>query len=151
MDPITIIVTALVAGAAAAAKDAASQAVKDGYAGLKTLVVRKFGAESEVAGALEGVEKNPDSKGRQETLKEELAAAGADHDSELVGQAQALLDLLGEHGLAPSYCAELRGSGAIAQGPGAVAAGAGGVAVGGSVQGGIRSSRRPADEEEEKE
>jgi hypothetical protein len=139
MDPITMIVTALVAGAVAAGKDVAAQAVQDSYAGLKALVVRKFSEKGNVAGALAGVEKKPDSEIWQTALKEELETAGAAQDAEVVAQARALLDLLKEHGLAagPSYRAEVHGSGAIAQGEGAVAAGAGGVAVGGSVQGPI--------------
>ena len=137
MDPATVVVTALVAGAVAAAKDVAAQAVKDGYAALKGLVVRKFGSKPDVADAVQKVEQKPDSKGRQETLKEGLTAAGADKDEELLKQAQALLDLLKQHDPATlaTYSATLTGSGAIAQGTGAVAAGAGGVAVGGSVSG----------------
>lgn len=137
MDPLTIIITALTAGAAAAAKDVVAQAVKDGYAGLKALVVRRFGWKGDVETALEGVEKKPDSQARQAVLKEELEMAGAAQDTEVVRQAQALLDLLQQHGLVsgPSYQATLKGSGAIAQGEGAVAAGAGGVAVGGNVSG----------------
>ena len=37
MDPVTIIVTALALGAAAGLKPVAEQAVKDAYAGIKTL------------------------------------------------------------------------------------------------------------------
>jgi hypothetical protein len=148
MDPLTLIVTAVTAGAVAASKDVAAQAVKDGYAALKTLLVRKFGQEADVAGAIEGVEKKPDSEARQAVLKEELETARAAQDADLVQQAQALLDLLKQHGLelGPSYQAELRGSGAIAQGPGATAAGAGGVAVGGDVKGGVRIGRKETDE-----
>jgi len=137
MDPLTVIISALTAGAAAAAKDVVAQVIKDGYAGLKTLVVRRFGQKGDVETALEGVEKKPDSEARQGVLKEELEKAGAAQDTEVVRQAQALLALLQEHGLVsgPSYQATLKGSGAIAQGPGAVAAGAGGVAVGGGVTG----------------
>jgi len=149
MEPVSMIVMALVAGAVAASKDVATQAVKDGYEGLKTLVVRKFGGKADVAGALAGVEKNPDSKAREAVLKEELETAQAGQDAEVVGQAEALLALLKEHGLAPSYHAEVHGSGAIAQGPGATAAGAGGVAVGGSVHGGINTSGRRADDADE--
>ena len=133
MEPVSMIVAAVVAGAVDATKDVAAQAVKDGYAGLKTLIVRKLGEDSDVAEAVNGVEKKPDSKGRQETLKEELEAAQAGQDVELVQQAQTFLDLLKEY--EPSYYAELHGSGAIAQGEGAVAAGERGVAVGGDVTG----------------
>ena len=38
MDPITLIVTALAAGAAAGMRDTASSVVKDAYTGLKALV-----------------------------------------------------------------------------------------------------------------
>jgi hypothetical protein len=137
MDPLTVIVSAVVAGAAASAKDVVSQALKDAYAGLKTLIVRRFGKKADVKGALEGVEKRPDSEARQAVLKEELETAGANQNAEVIRQAQALLALLKEHGMAPatSFHAELHGSGAIAQGVGAVAAGD--VAVGGDVGGNI--------------
>ena len=42
LDPITLIVTALAAGAALGVTDAASSAVKDAYAGLKALVRKRF-------------------------------------------------------------------------------------------------------------
>jgi hypothetical protein len=121
MGPVSMIVTALVAGAVAATKDVATQAVKDGYEGLKTLIVRKFGEKADVVNALENVEKKPDSEARKAVLKEELETAGASQDAEVVQKAQALLDLLKEHGLA--YHAEVHGSGAIAAGARGVAAG----------------------------
>jgi hypothetical protein len=144
MDPLTLIVTAVTAGAVAASKDVAAQAVKDSYAALKALLVRKFGQKVDVA----ALEKDPDSEARQGVLKEELETARAAQDADLVQQAQALLDLLKQHGLelGPSYQAELHGSGAIAQGPGAVAAGKGGVAVGGDVKGDVRVGRKETDE-----
>ena len=42
MDPITLIVTALAAGAALGVKDTTSSAVKDAYAGLKALVRKRL-------------------------------------------------------------------------------------------------------------
>lgn len=139
MDPLAMIVTALAAGAAATAKDVASQAIQDGYAGLKALIIRKFGGNADVEDALESVEQRPDSEPRQEVLKEELATAQAEQDEELVGQAQALLDLLKQQGLVsgPAYQVTVSGSGSAAVGPGAVSAGEGGAAVSGDVEGGI--------------
>ena len=43
MEPISLILAALAAGAAAAAKDTAGTAVKDAYEGLKALIKKKFG------------------------------------------------------------------------------------------------------------
>ena len=139
MDPISIIVAALVAGAAAAGKDAAAEAVKDAYHGFKELIMRKFGAKGAVAAMIEQVEQQPDEPAWQPALQVGLQQAQADKDPEVMEQAQKLWDLLKSLGLSggTSYQATLTGSGAIAQGPGAVAAGAGGVAVGGSVQGGV--------------
>jgi hypothetical protein len=42
MDPVTMIVAALAAGVGAGAKDTASQAVKDAYGGLKTMLAERF-------------------------------------------------------------------------------------------------------------
>ena len=94
MDPINTLLAAIVAGSVVASKDVATQAVKDGYAALKALLVRKFGETSDVADALQKVENKPDSEARQALLKEELDSAGASQDLELVQRAQAFLTLL---------------------------------------------------------
>lgn len=137
MDPLTLIVTALVAGAAAAAKEVGGEAVKNAYNGLKTLISGKFGAKANVEAAIASVEQKPDSDNRKGVLKEELEAAGADKDAELLKQAQALVELLEKNGVETgiSYTATNAGSGAIAQGAGAIAAGQGGIAAGGNVSG----------------
>jgi len=147
MDPITLVVSALAAGAVAATKDVAAQAIKDAYAGLKSLVVRKFGSQGDVQAAVEQVEKKPDSSARQGVLKEELASAGVAQDADVLKQAQALLELLKQSGHdTATYSAQVIGDGGLAQGAGAVAAGKGGVAVGGSVGGGINvPGNKPTD------
>ena len=70
----------------------AEPAVKDAYEALKAFLVRKFGKPAEVVKAVEGLEAKPDSAGRQATLAEEVAAAGAARDAELLKLAQALLE-----------------------------------------------------------
>lgn len=139
MDPVTLIVAALAAGAAAAAKDVGGEAVKSAYSGLKALITKKFGARADVVTAVASIEQKPDSGNRRGVLQEELEAAGAGKDEELLEQVQALLALLEKNGAQTgvSYIATNTGSGAIAQGKGATAAGQGGIAVGGNVSGGI--------------
>ena len=70
----------------------AEPAVKDAYAAVKTLLVRKFGKPSDVVKAVEALEAKPDSAGRQATLTEEMASSGAARDGELLQLAQALLE-----------------------------------------------------------
>lgn len=91
MEPIT---TALIAALTAGAAKAAEKAIVDGYEVLKTALQKKFGKESELSQAVEKLEQKPDSAGRQETLKEEVAAARAEQDPELHSLAQSLLEAL---------------------------------------------------------
>lgn len=95
MDPITTaIVAALSAGAMSGLTETSKTAITDAYARLKTLLTKKFGGESEVVHAASEVEAKPDSAGRQAMLQEEVAAAKADQDQEVLHAAQALLQLL---------------------------------------------------------
>lgn len=142
MEPVTLIVSAIALGAAAAAEEVVPQAIKDAYAGFKGLLVRKFGGAANVEDAVRKVEEKPESEGRRAVLGEEVEAARSAIDPELIAKAEDLLKQLQAAGRAPagvSYTATLTGSGAIAQGQGAMAAGAGGVVVGGSNSGNINT------------
>jgi hypothetical protein len=89
MDPISIIVTALVAGAAAALKPMTEQAIKDAYTGLKGLIQRKYGHVDVTL-----LETDPASKARQTVVKEDLEKTGAGQDEEVLRQTKALLDAI---------------------------------------------------------
>jgi hypothetical protein len=141
MDALAIILSALAAGGAASTREVTAQAVKDAYSALKALVVRRFGNETDLATTIERLEKNPDSKPRLDSLREELQVAGAGSDMELVSLASGLLDILKANARQQgNFMAILHGSGAIAQGVGAVAAAAGGVVVGGGEHGAVTIS-----------
>ena len=96
MDPLSLIVAALVAGASAALKDTASDAVKNAYAGLKSLLKRKFGNDTFAESVLDKHEENP--KTWEEPLREQLVAAGAPDDEQIVAAAAALLERADPHG-----------------------------------------------------
>lgn len=89
MEPVT---TALIAAAVAGVTKMGEQAIVDAYNGLKSLIRRKFGSDSEVAKAVEAVETKPESEGRKGTLAEELKAVRAEDDQELVEAARKLLE-----------------------------------------------------------
>ena len=90
MDPISLIIAALVAGAAKAAGDAAP----DAYNGLKALIKRKFESKGQ-SGAnyvLDQHEKQPEAA--KELLKGALIEAGADKDEKIIKASQELLKQL---------------------------------------------------------
>jgi hypothetical protein len=91
MDPVTLIVTALAAGAALGVKDTASAAVKDAYEGLKALVKRRFAGRRDGELVLARYEQAPQTW--EGPLAAELTAAAAGADGELVAAAQALMGL----------------------------------------------------------
>jgi hypothetical protein len=89
MDSLTSLVTALAAGAAAALQSTVEQGVKDTYAALKGLIQRKYAQVN-----VDQLEANPNSRSRRGVVEEELAAAGADQDAEVLQRAEALLEAI---------------------------------------------------------
>ncbi len=89
MDPISIIVIALVTGAAAGLKPTAERFVKDAYAGIKAMIQRKY----ERVG-IDMLEKHPASEANQSIVKQDLEKAGASSDTELLSQAKIVLDTI---------------------------------------------------------
>jgi hypothetical protein len=112
MDPVSMIVEALVAGASSALKDSTGKAVKDAYEGLKALLV-KYWKPEDVANEqtketeakkflhnLEEDSRNPeqDSKDLKLPLKNKLAEIMPNPNTALIEQAQQLQKLLDEKG-----------------------------------------------------
>lgn len=91
MEPVTLILTALGAGAALGVKETASAAVKDAYDGLKALVRGRLATRRDGELVLARFEEAPETW--KDPLAAELAAAGAGRDAGLVAAAQALMRL----------------------------------------------------------
>jgi hypothetical protein len=83
MDPVSTIVIALTAGAASVATDA----VKDLYAALKSLIIRRYGSVS-----VDVLESDPASVSRQQVVREDLEKTNVANDSEILQHAKELLD-----------------------------------------------------------
>lgn len=98
MDPVTLIVSAIVAGVTAGATDVAKTAVKDTYDLFMDRLKKKVKGKEDAQEALAGVEKKPESEARQAVLKEELASLEVAKDEELLKLAQAVLERLDESG-----------------------------------------------------
>jgi hypothetical protein len=100
MDPITLIVTALAAGAASAMQDDAKAVVKTAFERLRHLVKKRFTSPDNGEFMLEKHAAAPDIW--QAPLKQELEQSGAADDSELIDAAQRLMELLDPRGTAAS-------------------------------------------------
>ena len=110
MEPISLIVSALAAGAVAAAQETAGSVVKDTYNGLKELIKRKFGGKPEAEVALakhEAEATDPRKEGKPKVwegpLKEALSETGADKDEEVARLAAELLEHVREGVAAGKY------------------------------------------------
>lgn len=109
MDPITLIVTALAAGAVSGITDSASSAVKDAYASLKALVRKRLAGRPDAELVLARHEQAPETW--QAPLAAVLGDVGADRDTDLVAAAQALLRLVDAAGAgAGKYTVDVRGA-----------------------------------------
>jgi hypothetical protein len=96
MDPITLVTTALAAGAALGLKDTATGAVADAYAGLKRLVRKRLATRSDGELVLARHAEAPAIWNAP--LAAELNSVHADQDQDLIKAAQTLMRLMDEPG-----------------------------------------------------
>jgi hypothetical protein len=109
MDPITLIVTALAAGAASAMQDDAKSAVKTAFERLRHLVKKRFASPGNGEFMLDKHAAAPDIW--QAPLRQELQESGAAADTALIDAAQRLMELLDPPGTAASkYLVSIQGS-----------------------------------------
>jgi hypothetical protein len=87
MEPLSLILAALIAGTA----KTAGEAVQDAYKGLKTLIKRKFEGMLAAEMVLEEHEKDPETFAAP--LKKKLAEAEADKDEEILKASQRLMEI----------------------------------------------------------
>ncbi|MFD3510075.1 hypothetical protein [Nocardia sp. NPDC058666] len=94
MEPLlAVVVTAISVGAKAGLTASAQGAVADAYTNLKQLIDRRYNVD------LDPVEGNPGAIEVRDRLAEDLSAAGAGGDRQLLEVARALIDATDEHGL----------------------------------------------------
>jgi hypothetical protein len=109
MDPITLILSALAAGALGGVREEATAAVKDAYAGLKRLVAARFAGKPSAEVAL--AEHATDPETWQAPLAKALTETGTDSDPAVIEAAQQLMELLDQAGArAGKYTVDLRGA-----------------------------------------
>lgn len=135
MDPISAaIIAALVAGATTGLTETAKKAIDNIYEALKAKIKEKFGKDNDLTNAVSGVEAKPTSDGRKAILQEEVKAAKADHDQELLSLAKKVMETIQQQGIEPGVIVAVR-DGAAAIGNNAKAVGKDANIIEGSVQG----------------
>jgi hypothetical protein len=92
MDPVTLVVTALVTGSAAGLQETATTAIKNAYQGLRDLVRRRLAARRGAEIVVDRYETEPAVW--EGPLRSELSAVGIASDEEVIRAAQGLLTLL---------------------------------------------------------
>jgi hypothetical protein len=103
MDPVSLVVTALAAGAAVGARDTAAAAVRDGYEALTRLLAARCAGSPAEEVAL--AEHDP------ATLGHALATTGVAEDPEVLAAAEHLLRLLDSDGArAGTYAVTMPGA-----------------------------------------
>ena len=113
MEPLTMIVTALTTGATAALGSVAGEAVKDAYAGLKRLILDRYGKQGDVSDAVETVEAETDADWPKARLQEALAETEAPQDEEVLAAAQALLTAADPQGARAGRYTSITGDGNV--------------------------------------
>ena len=91
MDPITMIVTALVTGLSAGLSDTAEKIIPELFNAFKARLAAKVSGKPDAENALQAVTNKPESEPRQAVLKEELELLEAEKDEKLLELAQAVL------------------------------------------------------------
>ena len=114
MDPITLILTALVTGAAAGTQNTVSSAIRDAYAALKSVVERKFAGKPEAEVALAQHEQDPDTW--EKPLKKALSDVQADRDPQIIEAAKKLMAIAQAEGHAGGTYVTASGERSIALG-----------------------------------
>ena len=92
MEPITVIVSALAAGAAAGLKPMAEGVIKDAYSAIKSFIKKKYDKVD-----LTPLEAKPESETKRASLAEDLTDAGAANDLELLDQAKQVIDAVKQY------------------------------------------------------
>ena len=108
VDPVTLILAALAAGASAGVSKAASSAVSDAYAGLKSLIKERFAGNTKAEETLSDHDAHPDVY--EKPLAMQIEATGADKDEGILRAAEELLKAADSAGVKTKYNVTVHGN-----------------------------------------
>ena len=97
MDPVSLILAALASGASAAAKETAGTAIKEAYAGIKTLIKKRFAGKPVAETTMSEYEGDP--KTWEAPMRKQLDEANLGDDKEVIDAVNELIELLQAEGI----------------------------------------------------
>ncbi|MET4640009.1 hypothetical protein [Mycetocola sp. 2940] len=95
MDPVTLIVAAVVAGASAGLTDAIKGEVTRAYAALRTKLFQRFDDDVNIKSNIGALEADPGSPLHKSALEQNLKKDGIDQDDELIALAKSVATATG--------------------------------------------------------
>jgi hypothetical protein len=117
MEPVSLILAALLAGATKGVGETAGSAVRDAYTGLRELLRRKLAGKPAADSAIEEYTTDPESW--RPALEAYLRQVGADSDGEIITAAEAVMEEADPDGArAGKYTVDLRGAQGVQIGDG---------------------------------
>ncbi|HEU4347734.1 MAG TPA: hypothetical protein VFR35_08095 [Actinoplanes sp.] len=117
MEPISLILGALLAGATKGVGDAAGTAIKDAYTGLRDALKRRLASKPAAQSAVEEYVDDPDEW--RELLAKYLQQAGADRDPAIVDAAEIVMGEIDPDGARTGkYEVDVRGAQGVQVGDG---------------------------------
>ena len=108
MDPVTLIISALTAGATGALQETAGTAIRYAHQGFTNLLRQKFQKDAKATLALESHTEDPQTW--QKPLEKSIKETGAAQDEEIVAAAQKLLELIQSQKPSTKYNVKINGN-----------------------------------------
>ena len=144
MEPITILVGALVAGAAAGVTKVAGSALPDLYQGLKSLILDRHREKAPaIESAIQVLEADPADQAARNSVESQVLKAEIMTDQEIIDEAKRLLAVAEEEGAieraegGKMIQITNTGSGVVVVGDRNVVASHGSIAIGGNIGGNV--------------
>ena len=105
MEPITVAIMAVLPALGA---NLVESSVKDAYAALKAVILRKWGAGAPVVKAIAAIEADPESKAQVGVLDEKLRAVQAGADADVAQALKRLVDEMKAQGIGGDSLAKIQ-------------------------------------------
>lgn len=107
VDPVSLIIAALITGATAAVEDTATEAIKDAYTALKSKIKKMFESKNLETAPLDDPKQNADK------IKSSIEASSADSNADIVDESNRVLRLSAQESRVETFQVTIDGNGKV--------------------------------------